>query len=49
MCVLGEKGFSIIKGFGDIDAVLVTFEAGRLTVKMSEGIRERYDISEEKL
>ncbi|MCX5668166.1 MAG: FAD:protein FMN transferase [Candidatus Omnitrophica bacterium] len=50
MCVLGEKGFGIIKREpGGIDAVLVTFEAGRLTVKMSEGIRERYDISQEKL
>ncbi|MDP3730700.1 MAG: FAD:protein FMN transferase [Candidatus Omnitrophota bacterium] len=49
MCVLGEKGFGIIKESGGIDAVLVMFEAGRLTAKMSEGIRKRYDISEEKL
>ncbi len=49
MCILGEKGFDIIKKSGGIDAVLVTEEAGRLTVKMSEGIRKRYDIAEEKL
>ena len=50
MCILGEKGFDIIKSeSGGIDAVLVTFKAGRLTVKMSEGIRKRYDISEERL
>jgi len=50
MCILGEKGFDIIKKeSGGIDAVLVTFEAGRLTMKMSKGIRERYDISEEAL
>ncbi|MFA5255394.1 MAG: FAD:protein FMN transferase [Candidatus Omnitrophota bacterium] len=49
MCVLGEKGFDIIKGFGDADAVLVTSGAGRLKADMSEGIRERYDISQERL
>ncbi|MCX5666026.1 MAG: FAD:protein FMN transferase [Candidatus Omnitrophica bacterium] len=49
MCILGEKGFDIIKKSGGIDAVLVTEKAGRLTVKMSEGIRKSYDISEEKL
>jgi len=50
MCVLGEKGFDMIKrGSGGIDAVLVMEDAGNLTVKMSEGIRERYDISEERL
>ena len=50
MCILGEKGFGIIKSeSGGIDAVLVTEDAGRLTVKMSEGIRKRYDISQETL
>jgi len=50
MCILGEKGFDMIKKeSGDMDAVLVTEDAGRLTVKMSEGIKKRYDISEEKL
>ena len=47
MCILGEKGFDIIKSEpGHIDAILVKEDAGRLTVKMSEGIRKRYDISE---
>ena len=50
MCILGEKGFDIIKSeSGGIDAVLVTKDTGRLRVKMSEGIRKRYDISEERL
>jgi Membrane-associated lipoprotein involved in thiamine biosynthesis len=49
MCVLGEKGFDIINRCGCIDAIMVTEEAGRLRVMMSEGIRGRYDISEEKL
>ncbi len=49
MCILGEEGFDIIKKSGGIDAVLVTEKAGSLTVKMSEGIRKSYDISEEKL
>lgn len=49
MCILGEKGFDVIKKFGDTDAVLVTEDSGRLTVKMSEGIRKRYDISQETL
>jgi len=50
LCVLGEKGFDMIKGEpGCIDAVLVKEDAGRLTVKMSEGIRKRYDISQEHL
>jgi len=49
MCVLGEKGLDIIKNYGGIDAVLVTEERGHLKVRMSEGIRKRYDISEEKL
>ncbi len=50
MCILGEKSFDMIKSeSGDIDAVLVIEDAGRLTVKMSEGIRKRYDISQERL
>jgi thiamine biosynthesis lipoprotein len=50
MCILGEKGFDIIKREPDtLDAVLVVEEAGRLTVKMSEGIRRRYYVSQEKL
>ncbi|MFA5085925.1 MAG: FAD:protein FMN transferase, partial [Candidatus Omnitrophota bacterium] len=49
MCILGEKGFYAIKEFGDIDAVLVMQESGHLIVRMSEGIKKRYDISQEKL
>ncbi len=50
MCILGEKGFDMIKKeSGGIDVVLVTEAAGRLTAKMSEGIRKRYDISEVRL
>jgi len=50
MCVLGEEGFSIITGeSGDTDAVLVKEDDGCLAVEMSEGIRDRYDISEETL
>lgn len=49
MCVMGEKGFDVIRELQGIDAVLVTEDAGRLTVKMSEGIEKRYDISEETL
>lgn len=47
MCVLGEEGFGVIKDAPvNADAVLVKEVAGRLTVKISEGIGERYDISE---
>ncbi|MDO8535541.1 MAG: FAD:protein FMN transferase [Candidatus Omnitrophota bacterium] len=50
MCILGQKGFDVIKREpGVVDVVLVTEIAGRLTVNMTEGIRKRYDISEEKL
>ena len=47
ICILGEKGLSIIKPFGGIDAILVLKNKERFTVKMSEGIRKSYAISKE--
>lgn len=49
MCIMGEKGFGMIRDLGGMDAILVKEEAGRLTAKMSKDIRKRYDISQEKL
>ena len=49
ICILGEKGLSMIKPFGGIDAILVFKNKERFTVKMSEGIRKSYVISKENL
>jgi thiamine biosynthesis lipoprotein len=47
ICIMGEKGLSMIKPFGGIDAVLVFKNEERFTVKMSDGIRKNYAISKE--
>ena len=47
MCLLGEKGLSVIKSLGGIDAILVFKDKEGFRVKMSEGIRKSYAISNE--
>ena len=49
ICILGEKGLSMIKPFGGINAILVFKNKERFTVKMSSGIRKSYAISKENL
>ena len=47
--VLGDKGIAVAESIKGVDAILVFSRGNNLTVKMTDGIKKRYDISEENL
>ncbi len=44
LCILGEDGLKIINSMKGIDAILIFRKGDRLNIRMSEGIKKRYDI-----
>ena len=46
MCVLGRDGLNVINTIGGLDAIIVTEQNGRPKIEMSDGIKERYHVTE---
>lgn len=49
LAILGQKGLTIVESVKGTDAVIVFKRDGKFIVKMTEGIKKRYEIFEEKI